>query len=114
MEFGLPIRERPGVPVVEEEGLRQHLMDEEVEELKCAVIARDLVEIADALADIVYIAYGTALAYGVDLDSVIGEVHRTNMAKMVDGQVIRRPDGKVLKPWDWEGPRIAEVLGLDR
>ena len=70
----------------------------------------DIVEIADALADIIYIACGTAVSYGIPLDKVFEEVHRSNMAKLVDGKVLRRADGKVQKPEGWTPPDIAGVL----
>jgi len=112
--FGLPVRERPTVDIpVEEAQLRQALLDEEVAELRAAVASADVVAIADALADIVYIACGTAHAYGVDLDAVVAEVHRSNMTKLGgDGRPVYRSDGKVLKGPAYEAPRLAAVLGL--
>ena len=93
------------------EQLRLDLLDEEFQELKDAIKAKDLVEIADALADISYILNGTAAVYGIDLDAVIAEVHRSNMTKLgADGKPIYREDGKVLKGPDYEPPRISEVL----
>jgi predicted HAD superfamily Cof-like phosphohydrolase len=72
----------------------------------------DIVEIADALADIIYIACGTAVSYGIPLNRVFDEVHRSNMAKLVDGKVIRRADGKILKPDGWTPPDTkAAVFG---
>lgn len=86
-------------------------MEEEFGELIQAVAQRDLVAIADALADIVYVAYGTALTYGVDLDAVLHEVHRANMSKLdADGRPIRRADGKVLKSDRYSPPDVAAVL----
>lgn len=106
----LPVRTTPALPHPSEEGLRWRLLAEEWKEYQEAVTAADLVEIADALADMVYVIYGTALSYGIDLDAVLAEVHRSNMAKAVDGKVVRREDGKILKPEGWEPPRIAQVL----
>jgi predicted HAD superfamily Cof-like phosphohydrolase len=68
------------------------------------------VEIADALADIIYIACGTAVSYGIPLDRLFAEVHRSNMAKLVDGKVIRRSDGKVQKPEGWAPPNVKSIL----
>ena len=71
----------------------------------------DLVGIADALADIVYVAYGTALTYGIDLDAVLHEVHRSNMSKLgSDGKPLIREDGKVLKSERYFPPDIESVL----
>jgi len=112
--FGLPVRRRPTADIPAEEAvLRQALLDEEVDELRDAVRAGDVVGIADALADIVYIACGTAHAYGIDLDAVVAEVHRSNMTKLgADGRPLYRADGKVLKGPTYEPPQLAAVLGL--
>jgi len=112
--FGLPVRLRPTAQIPADEAtLRQALLDEEVDELRTAVAAADVVAIADALADIVYIASGTAHAYGIDLDAVMAEVHRSNMTKLGDdGRPVYRDDGKVLKGPSYEAPQVATVLGL--
>ncbi len=112
--FGLPVRERPTVDIPPEEAhLRQALLDEEVDELRLAVQEGDVVGIADALADIVYIACGTAHAYGIDLDAVVAEVHRSNMSKLGGvGRPVYREDGKVLKGPSYEAPQVAAVLGM--
>jgi predicted HAD superfamily Cof-like phosphohydrolase len=91
--------------------LRIRLLREELGEYDRAELKGDGVEIADALADIVYIAIGTALHYGIPIDDVMREVHRSNMAKVgPDGTVTKRDDGKILKPEGWEPPRIQAVL----
>jgi len=73
--------------------------------------SRDLVETADALADLVYVIYGFALEAGIDLDAVLAEVHRSNLSKLMpDGSVKRREDGKVLKGPGFSAPDIAAVL----
>lgn len=110
--YGLPMRTTPTAEVdLDQVDLRQALIDEEVRELAAAARARDLVEVADALADIVYVAYGTAHVYGIDLDAVIDEVHASNMTKLgADGRPVRRADGKILKGPDYRPPDIAAVL----
>jgi len=108
--FGQRIGDKPELPNIEERKLRIKLLDEEVFEYTDAEYADDLVEIADALADIIYIACGTAVSYGIPLDDVFAEVNRSNMAKLVDGKVIRRADGKVQKPEGWTAPDIKGVL----
>jgi len=112
--FGLPVRKSPTADIpVDEAALRQALLDEEVDELRAAVADGNVVSIADALADIVYIACGTAHAYGIDLDAVVAEVHRSNMTKLGgDGRPVYRTDGKVLKGPSYEPPQLAAVLGL--
>jgi len=69
----------------------------------------DLIEAADALADIEYVTAGTAVEMGIPLGLVLSEVHRSNMTKK---GAARRADGKILKPIGYEPPRIAEILGL--
>ena len=82
---------------------------EEVQEYAEAARAGDLVEVLDALADIGYILAGTIINHGMQeiYDDAFSEVHRSNMAKLVDGKVIRREDGKVLKPEGWQPPQLA-------
>jgi predicted HAD superfamily Cof-like phosphohydrolase len=93
--------------------LRVTLLQEEVAELVTASEKGDLVAIADALADITYVVYGTALTYGIDLDSVLREVHRSNMSKLGrDGKPLMREDGKVLKSDRYFPPDIESALGL--
>jgi predicted HAD superfamily Cof-like phosphohydrolase len=94
--------------------LRQALLTEEYQEYLDAETNLDLVEIADALADMVYIIYGTAWTYGIPLDAVIQEVHRSNMTKIDPntGTVLRRADGKILKPVSFSPPDIPSILGL--
>jgi predicted HAD superfamily Cof-like phosphohydrolase len=108
--FGQRIGEKPEFPNEEERKLRVKLLKEEVWEYMDGESFNDLVEVADALADIIYIACGTAVSYGIPLDDVFAEVHRSNMAKLVDGKVIRRADGKVQKPEGWTAPDIEGVL----
>lgn len=87
--------------------LRVALIDEEAAEFARAVADGDVVEMIDALCDLLYVTYGAAVSLGVDLEPFFDEVHRSNMAK-VDGPV--REDGKRLKPLGWQPPRIREIL----
>lgn len=111
--YELPMRTAPTSDVgPDQTALRLALIEEEVEELRAAAEAGDLIEIADALADIVYVAYGTAHVYGVDLDAVLTEVHESNMTKLgADGRPVRRADGKVLKGPSYRRPDVAKILG---
>jgi predicted HAD superfamily Cof-like phosphohydrolase len=91
--------------------LRVDLLVEEVDEFRVASESADVVGIADALADIVYVAYGAAVTYGIDLDAVIREVHRSNMSKLgPTGKPVRRADGKILKPSTYSAPDVEGVL----
>ena len=112
--FGRPVRRQPSADVDPALArLRVDLVQEEVGEFIAASEQGDLIGIADALADIVYVVYGTALTYGIDLDAVLREVHRSNMSKLgSDGKPVLRPDGKVLKSDRYVRPDIAAALGL--
>lgn len=92
--------------------LRLDLIDEEVYELQDAVINdQDIVAVADALTDILYVVYGAAVAYGIDIDACFREVHRSNMSKLgADGKPIYREDGKVLKGPNYSPPNLHKVL----
>lgn len=91
--------------------LRIGLIREEWKELEAALIANDIVEIADALADLTYVVYGTAVSYGIPLDEVFEEVHDSNMSKLgEDGLPLVRADGKILKGPNFRPPDIASIL----
>jgi predicted HAD superfamily Cof-like phosphohydrolase len=87
--------------------LRRALIAEEFRELVKAMDDQDMVAIADGLADLLYVVYGCAIAYGIDMEPVFAEVHRANMRK-VGGS--HRADGKQLKPEGWQGPDIQGIL----
>jgi len=75
---------------------------------------RDVIEAADALADLVYVVYGMAIESGMNLDSVLAEVQASNLSKLMpDGSVKLREDGKVLKGPNFFQPNIARGLGLE-
>lgn len=114
--YELPVRTSPTAEVGREQiDLRLSLIEEEVGELREAALAGDLVGIADALADIIYVAYGTAHVYGIELDSVLDEVHASNMTKLgADGRPVRRSDGKILKGPDYRPPDVKSILIAQR
>jgi len=105
--FGVPVLERPWIPAEDRRSLRAALIAEEASELQDAIETANLIEIADGIADLIYVAIGTALEFGIPLERVWEEVHRTNMQK-VGGAI--RADGKILKPEGWQAPQIAEIL----
>lgn len=79
--------------------------------LRERLITEELTELAKELADLVYVAYGTAVSFGIDLDAVIAEVHRSNMSKLgEDGKPLLRADGKALKPPGYVPPDLTGVL----
>jgi predicted HAD superfamily Cof-like phosphohydrolase len=110
--FGIPAPDRPTGQL--DPGLRasrQALMEEELHELLDAMGAEDLVDIADGLADLLYVVFGTAVAYGIPMDDVFAEVHQSNMSKLgPDGQPIIGPDGKRLKGPFYRPPDIRPLL----
>jgi predicted HAD superfamily Cof-like phosphohydrolase len=110
--FNLPMSERPTASLPADLAkLRVDLLVEEVSEFAEATDRKDLIAIADALGDIAYVTYGAAVTYGIDLDAVLAEVHRSNMSKLgPDGKPILREDGKVLKSETYSGPNIPAVL----
>lgn len=100
-----------GHPTPDVAALRARLLAEETEELLAAMRAGDVVEVADACADLVYVVLGTALAYGLPFAPVWREVQRSNMAKIgPDGRVVRDAEGKVMKPAGWSAPDVDGVL----
>ena len=110
--FEIPKLDAPGLSPEDMIELRIKLLREEVEEYAEAARVGDMVEVLDALADIGYILAGTIINHGMQhiYDNAFNEVHRSNMAKLVDGKVIRREDGKVLKPEGWQAPQLAQFL----
>ncbi|MBX7070146.1 MAG: hypothetical protein K1X38_12220 [Microthrixaceae bacterium] len=110
--FALPIATAPGLDVSDDLlALRRELIDEERRELDEALTAGNLIGVADALGDLVYVIYGAALTFGIDLDAVIAEIHRSNMTKLGDdGRPVVRDDGKVLKGPRYEPPDVAGIL----
>lgn len=112
--YGLPIVEEPKLASFERFSLRHGLIFEELNEFADAAYAGDIIGVADALGDLLYVVIGAALEYGIPLDEVVDEIHRSNMSKLDEnGQPIyRESDGKVLKGPDYFPPNLKEVLGL--
>ena len=93
--------------------LRLDLIEEELDELHLGVDNQDIVEVADALTDLLYVVYGAGHAFGIDLDECFQEVHQSNMSKLgEDGRPIKREDGKVLKPDTYFPPDLKSVLSI--
>ncbi len=112
--FGLGINNEPTANISEERNLlRYNLMKEENEEYLEAAQNNDLVEIADALGDMLYILCGTIIEHGMQhkIEEVFNEIQRSNMSKLgEDGKPIYREDGKVLKGPNYFKPNIKEIL----
>jgi predicted HAD superfamily Cof-like phosphohydrolase len=86
--------------------LRLRLIDEELRELRLGLINNSVVDVADALADLMYVVIGSALQWGIPLERVFAEVHRSNMTK---GGGDKRADGKILKGPGYEPPDLSFV-----
>ena len=103
------LRDNRDVPTLLDDAtveFRSRLLNEEAGEFETAARHRDLVEMADALADMLYVILGTASVFGIDLEPVFREVHRSNMTKLPPGGVRRKP----VKGPDWSPPDIRGEL----
>ena len=110
-EFDIHVAESPGVPDGKTTALRERLIQEEFDELKEVMKAGNLAGIAKELADLLYVVYGTAVSYGIDMAPVFREVQRSNMSK-VGGH--KRDDGKWVKPPTYSPARIEPILDRQR
>ena len=111
--FGQTVRRELGWPGMDVAALRVDLIDEELNELREATGKQDLVGIADALTDLLYVVYGAGHAYGINLDDCFAEVHRSNMRKHdEESQPIYREDGKVLKGPNYIPPDLGQIIGM--
>ena len=109
--FGAPVADAPTLIPGDRSRLRHDLIAEELEEYATAVWSDDIVEIADALGDLLWVVYGTAAEHGIDLDPVFEEIARSNFSKLgADGQPIFRSDGKVLKGPHHFKPELTHIL----
>ena len=112
--FGLGVSEEMKADLGKQKNLlRFNLMDEENKEYLEAASENDMVEVADALGDMLYILCGTILEHGMQykIEEVFDEIQRSNMSKLgADGKPIYRADGKVLKGPNYFKPNIAEIL----
>jgi len=111
--FGQEVVEEPKFPNEEITHLRLELIAEELDELYDAIENKDIVEVADALTDILYVTYGAGHSFGIDLDKCFAEVQRSNMSKLgEDGKPIYREDGKVMKGPNYSEPDLKSTLQL--
>lgn len=115
------VNERPTYVDAQTLDLRVRLITEEVNELFYAMEESSLSDIAKELADLLYVVYGTAVSYGIDMEPVSAEVHRSNMTKFGNpgeyretcdetGKSIRDAGGKTLKPTCYEPPKLGPIL----
>lgn len=108
-KFDIAVSDRPRLPDEPTRQLRVRLIQEEFAELQEAMAAEDLPGVAKELADLLYVVYGTAVSYGVDMDPVFREVHRSNLSK-VGGY--KRADGKWVKPATYSPAQVEPLLAV--
>tara|TARA_Y100001980_G_C14401526_1_gene197653 strand:+ start:172 stop:543 length:372 start_codon:yes stop_codon:yes gene_type:complete len=107
--FGQEVKIDPSLSTDKINKLRLSLIKEEVQELSEAIQKKDLLEVADALTDILYVTYGAGHAFGIDLDKCFDEVQASNMSKLgEDGKPIYNEDGKVMKGPNYFRPDLKK------
>jgi predicted HAD superfamily Cof-like phosphohydrolase len=106
-EFGIKINTVPCIPEDKEVELRIALILEETQELCKAFDDKDIVEVADALGDILYVTLGCAVTCGIDLEPVFHEIHRSNMTKKGG---YKAENGKWMKPATYDPPKLLPIL----
>ena len=109
--FGQEVKSKSSLSSDKINILRINLIEEELEELKQAINQKNLLEVADALTDILYVAYGAGHAFGINLDKCFEEVQNSNMSKLGDdGKPIYSEKGKVLKGPNYFKPNLSNLL----
>ena len=112
--YGQDVKEQASFPDDKIVQLRVDLIEEELNELKEAIENNDIVEVADALTDILYVTYGAGHSFGVDLDECFDEVQRSNMSKLGEyGNPIYNDSGKVMKGPNYFAPNLKKIIELD-
>ena len=109
--FGQEVKDKPSFSTEKINNLRVSLIEEELKELKDAMDRKDLLEVADALTDILYVTYGAGHAFGINLDKCFDEVQNSNMSKLdPDGKPIYNDFGKVMKGPNFFKPNLKKFL----
>ena len=109
--FGQEVKTKPSFSSDKINKLRIDLIKEELEELKEAMKNNDLLEVADALTDILYVTYGAGHAFGIDLDKCFDEVQNSNMSKLSEnGDPIYNESGKVMKGPNYFKPDLSKFV----
>ena len=109
--FGQEVKNKPSLSSDKINQLRISLIKEELDELKEAMNSKDLLEVADALTDLLYVTYGAGHAFGIDLDKCFEEVQNSNMSKLGDdGKPIYNEFGKVMKGPNYFKPNLIKFI----
>jgi predicted HAD superfamily Cof-like phosphohydrolase len=111
--FGQEVKNTPAFPSDKITKLRISLIEEELSELKVAIEDKNMIEVADALTDILYVTYGAGHAFGINLDKCFEEVQSSNMSKLdKHGKPIYDNKGKVMKGPNYFEPNIKKLVGI--
>ena len=109
--FGQEVKTKPSFSTDKINKLRIDLIKEELQELTEAMDNKDLLEVADALTDILYVTYGAGHAFGIDLDKCFDEVQDSNMSKLGEnGEPIYNESGKVMKGPNYFKPNLSKFV----
>ncbi len=109
--FGQEVKTKPSLSTEKINNLRIDLIKEELQELTEAMNNKDLLEVADALTDILYVTYGAGHAFGIDLDKCFEEVQNSNMSKLGEnGEPIYNESGKVMKGPNYFKPNLSKFV----
>ena len=109
--FGQEVKSLPNLSSEKINNLRINLIDEELNELKEAIKKKNLIEVADALTDILYVTYGAGHAFGINLDKCFEEVQNSNMSKLDEnGKPIYNEAGKVMKGPNYFKPDLSKFV----
>ena len=109
--FGQEVKNKPSFSTDKINRLRINLIKEELDELQEAMKNNDLLEVADALTDILYVTYGAGHAFGIDLDKCFDEVQNSNMSKLGEnGEPIYNESGKVMKGPNYFKPDLSKFV----
>ena len=109
--FGQEVKSKSSLGSEKINNLRLSLIQEELDELKKAIEDKDIVEVADALTDILYVTYGAGHAFGINLDQCFSEVQNSNMSKLGDdGKPIYNENGKVMKGPNYFKPDLSKYI----
>ena len=109
--FGQEVKNEPSFSSKKINDLRYELIREELEEFKDALKNKDILEVADALTDILYVTYGAGHAFGIDLDKCFEEVQQSNMSKLDEnGKPIYNESGKVMKGPSYFKPNLTKFV----
>ena len=112
--FGQEVKKKSELSSEKINSLRLNLIQEELDELTKAIKENDILEVADALTDILYVTYGAGHAFGVDLDKCFDEVQKSNMSKLgKDGKPIYNESGKVMKGPNYFKPNLSKFINND-